>query len=878
MRFAYHFYFIFFFMLAFDLQETEIYRAVLWGRTPLFRFASSGVMISGLLAGVCFLFFLIALFVNTMPESSVVRLLGLTLLFFSVFLFFMLCYLFFRIRLVYCKLSFTPEEVLANREEEYNVAHLLSFEVARAAEKAIQAARRQKPPQVNSSLLFHFLLVDNPKLNFVFARANLDFVAIKDMTKAKLFPKEGLPFTFSFWRKEEVQFTDDFWASLEVSLQQAVEKSHKRIQLGDMLNALAKCDSIFQEILVEADLQTEDIENLTWWLESLEGRLARRKRFWEKGNLARRGSAGRNWTAGYTITLDRFSKDWSDIMKHQGFEEIIGHQKELDAIERILARSELNNVLLVGEPGSGRKSIVRAFVQRSLAGECIEELNYKRVVELNMNSLFAAVPNMEETEQLLDKIFSESLAAGNVILVIDDFHNYVGNDIQLGSRNISGILSNYLPLPRFQLIAITSFADLHKTIEQNPSLLSFFEKVEVEEPTITEITRILEDKALILERQYQRFVTYPALREIVENASRYIPDIPFPKKAINLLAEVMVYVSRSTKSSFVLPEHVLKIVAEKTQIPVGKIQQKERDVLLHLEELLHQRIINQNEAVNEISEALRRARVEVSTRRGPMGSFLFLGPTGVGKTETAKALAEIYFGSESRMVRLDMSEFQQIQDIDRLLGSAGQEGFLTTPIREMPFSLLLLDEIEKAHPNILNLFLQILDEGWVTDGLGRKIDFTNTIIIATSNAAYQVILEAIEKGESWGGIKQKILDFLFEEGIFRPEFVNRFDAFVVFSSLSKGSLLEIAGLQLEKLKKNLAERHIEFVITPALKEKIVELGYDPTFGARELRRVIQDKVENVLARALLEEEIKKGDKIEIDATSFALKKYKIPIK
>jgi len=335
----------------------------------------------------------------------------------------------------------------------------------------------------------------------------------------------------------------------------------------------------------------------------------------------------------------------------------------------------------------------------------------------------------------------------------------------------------------------------------------------------------------------------------------------------------MVYVARYTKSSFVLPEHVLKIIAEKTQIPVGKVQEKEKETLLNLEKLIHQRIINQDEAVNEISEALRRARAQVSTKRGPMGSFLFLGPTGVGKTETAKALAEIYFGAESRMIRLDMSEFQQIEDIDRLLDSAGKEGLLTTPVRETPFSLLLLDEIEKAHPNILNLFLQVLDEGWVTDGLGRKTDFTNTIIIATSNAAYQVILEAIEQKEPWAGVKEKLLDFLFEHGIFRPEFVNRFDAVVVFSPLSKENLLDIAGLLLEKLKKNLAEKNIEFVITEELKEKIVELGYDPTFGAREMRRVIQDKVENVLARALLAEEIKKGDRIEIDAKTFTIRKF-----
>ena len=256
----------------------------------------------------------------------------------------------------------------------------------------------------------------------------------------------------------------------------------------------------------------------------------------------------------------------------------------------------------------------------------------------------------------------------------------------------------------------------------------------------------------------------------------------------------------NTKDKIVLPSHVAKIITEKTQIPVGEIETKEKQILLNLESLIHGRIINQEEAVKEVSAALRRARAEVTVRKGPMGCFLFLGPTGVGKTETSKALAEIYFGSEERMIRLDMSEFQTMPDIPRLLGAPGQEGLLTTPVRENPFSLILLDEIEKAHPNILNLFLQVLDEGHLTDGQGRKVDFKNSIIIATSNAGYQIILEALKEETEWSEVKQKLLDFLFQEGIFRPEFINRFDAVVVFKPLSKENLLDIAGITAPKIK------------------------------------------------------------------------------
>jgi len=253
-----------------------------------------------------------------------------------------------------------------------------------------------------------------------------------------------------------------------------------------------------------------------------------------------------------------------------------------------------------------------------------------------------------------------------------------------------------------------------------------------------------------------------------------------------------------------------------------------------------------------------------------MGCFLFLGPTGVGKTETAKALTEIYFGSESRMIRLDMSEFQAIKDIPRLIGSRQEEGLLTTQVRENPFSLILFDEIEKANPKILNLLLQVLDEGFLTDGLGRRIYFQDSIIVATSNAGYKIILKAIEEKEAWSDVKQKILNYVFENGIFRPEFINRFDNVVLFSALTQENLLDISELMLGKLKKNLLQKDIEFIITQELKQKIVELGYNPVFGAREMRRVIQDKIENVLASAILSNQLKGGNKVKILPDNFEL--------
>lgn len=856
----------------FILQDTEIYQSLRWARLPVFLWANPAKKIFVSAFALLFIAFIAEFFASIFDESATYLIFGAALLALSISLSCWLLDLFLTTRLKHPVVAGNIEEAIA-RSQEYNLAELLSFDAARAISDAFSLARKRKPPQVDSSLLFYFLLEYNPGLNFIFARANLDVGSIKKLIEQKSSIDRMSSFSFPFWFKEEIVFSDDFKAVMQEALAEACKAKHSRIEAKDLIVGLAKYNPIFQDILIETELKLQDIENLAWWLESLERAVTQSKRFWDEKNLSRHGGLAREWTAGYTLTLDKYSTNWTEVWRNGGFfEEVIGHKQEIAAVERALSGVERNNVLLVGEPGVGRRSIIHALAQKILFGESLEEVNYKRVVGLNLSVVLSSTQNIDEAEALLNRIFQEAVQAGNTILVIEEFHNYVGGMARPGAIDISGVLADYLNIPQFQVIATTSFEGLHKNIEQNLSLLELFEKVEALELSRDETIRVMEGQALMLERKYKRFVTYPALREIVDNAARYIPGVPFPKKGLDLLDEVMVYVAHYTKSSFVLPEHVLKIISDKTQIPVGKVQTQEKKLLLNLETLLHQRIINQNEAVNEVSSALRRARADISARKGPMGTFLFMGPTGVGKTETSKALAEIYFKSESRMVRLDMSEFQTIGDIARLLGSVSTEGLLTTPIREDPFSLLLLDEIEKAHPNILNLFLQVLDEGFITDGMGRKVDFSNTIIIATSNAGYQVILQAIKLQSEWKGIKQKLLDFLFENAIFRPEFINRFDAVVVFSPLSKENLLDIAELQLQKLKKNLADKNIEFTITKSLKEKIVDLGYDPTFGARNIKRVIQDNVENAIAKALLAEEIKRGDKIEIDADDFSLRK------
>ncbi len=835
----------------FDLKEAQIFQALVWRRIlriPLASFVRK--IFLWLFIGVTAVFFW-GFFGGTFSDGTLTFLLGVSVLSLSLFL---VCW--------EINLFFEKELVVPKIKNEDNLAEFLSYDAAKAVWRAILFAKANNFSEINSSMLFYFLLECNKELNFVFSRAMLNIEAIEKTLEAYFKTIKSEKFTGTFAK--------DFQDTISEALKSLEQKDRKRIETGDILAALAKKDLIFRKILVDSGLREEDIENLVRWLESLKERIENKKRFWEYKNLAKRGSIAKEWASGYTIVLDQFAIDWTDYVKNRGFEKIIGHKEAISQVERVLGRTDINNALLVGEPGSGRGSIIQALAQKCLLGESLPALNYKRVVELDMTALLSQIENIEEVAMVLDRIFREIDRAGNIILVINEFHNFVGQLVRPGVIDISGVLSPYLKSPFFQILAVTTYSGLHKYIESNPSILSLFEKVEVSEISERETIILLENQALVLEQKYKKFTTYPAIRDIVVLAGKYLTGVPFPKKAMDLLDEIMVLVSQNKKENLILQEHVAKIISEKTQIPMGEMGKKEKDVLLHLEDLLHQRIIGQEEAVSEVSTAMRRSRAEITIRNGPMGAFLFLGPTGVGKTETSKALAAIYFGSEEKMIRLDMSEFQTVSDIPRLIGTESAEGLLTTKIRENPFSLILLDEFEKAHSDILNLFLQVFDEGHLTDGAGRKVDFKNSLIIATSNAGYKIILQAIKEKKQMSEIKSELLDFLFKEGVFRPELINRFDAVVVFKSLTKDNLLDIAGLMLGSLKKNLDQKGIDLIVTDGLKEKIAELGFNPVFGAREMRRVIQNKVENLLAMALLSEKIKRGDRVEILPEDFKL--------
>ncbi len=846
-------------MFNFNIKKTKIYHSIRYSQNPILRFAGFWRKLFSVLLLVAILLSLYNFVEQPQADSSAV-VLGLAILFLTFTVVFWLLEIFYN-SLMRPKLNFTINQVLSQTEKEHNLAELLDLEAAKAVWKTIKFAKTKKLDEIDSTLLLYFLIENKgPQLNFIFFRANLDASRIE----RKLDRESG---------SGKLAFSADFQEVIITALKTALSEDHNTIGAGSLMVGLAEHNSSLKEILIQADLKKDDVVNLSWWYSSIENRITKDKEWWTHENLLQYGSLGRDWASGYTINLDQYSIDWSAIGSKQGFGDIVGHETEIEETERVLARTETNNVLLIGRPGTNRKDIIKAIAQKARLGTSLPQVNHKRIVELNIPSILSQTASPEEAEEVLDRIFHEVAVAGNIVLIIDEFNNYVGQDNRLGATDISGILAQYLHLSQFQIVAITSYSGLHKQIEQRPTILNLFAKVEVDEISQKEIILFLRNLTYYLEEKYKVIVSYPALRDIVRYTARYMPNLPFPKKAIDILDEAVVYVANSTNSNLVLPEHVIKIISDKTQIPIGEAQEKEKEVLLDLENLIHKRLINQEKAVVDISTALRRSRAAISTKKGPMGTFLFLGPTGVGKTETAKALAEIYFNSEDKIIRLDMSEFQAIEDIPRLIGSPGKEGLLTTKVREDPFSLILLDELEKAHPNILNLFLQVLDEGHLTDGMGRKVSFKDSIIIATSNAGYKIILESIKKKVNWPEVKQEILDFIFERAIFRPEFINRFDGVTIFKPLSQENLLDIAQLLLNKLKKNLADKGIKLQVTEELKEKIVVLGYNPAFGAREMKRVIQNKVENILAEAILREEITKGDEIIIDA-NFAIIKQR----
>jgi len=650
------------------------------------------------------------------------------------------------------------------------------------------------------------------------------------------------------------------------------------------------------------------------------------------------GSGGepRN-SSGYssTPTLNQFGRDLTELAREGKFDPIIGRDKEIERVIQILSRRTKNNPCLIGEPGVGKTAIVEGLAQKIVEGNIPELLKDKRVFTLDLSSMVAGAKYRGEFEERLKKAMDEVRKAGNVILFIDEMHTIIGAGAAEGAIDASNILKPALARGEIQVIGATTLKEYRKHVEKDAALERRFQPITVGEPTQEETIEILKGIRDKYEAHHRVKITDGALEAAVKLSGRYITDRYLPDKAIDLIDEAASkvrlkaftapsdlkkleeqieklskekenairlqefekaaairdqeqklkaeyekmkddwYQKNQTRTDTVTEDEIADIVSNWTGIPVRRLAEEESERLMKMEDVLHQRVIGQDEAVKAVAKAIRRGRVGLKDPRRPIGSFIFLGPTGVGKTELSKALAEALFGNENALIRIDMSEYMEKFNVSRLIGSPpgyvgyDEGGQLTEKVRRQPYSVLLFDEIEKAHPDIFNILLQILEDGRLTDSQGRTVDFRNTVIIMTSNIGGRMITEPKRVGfvvnedaaRNYEDMKNNVMGEL--KKAFRPEFLNRVDDIIVFHPLDQEHIKKIVGVMLKSLQKRLEQNGITLQVSDEAIAHLAQKGFDPVFGARPLRRAIQTMVEDKLAEQMLEGTVKSGDTVRI---------------
>ena len=634
--------------------------------------------------------------------------------------------------------------------------------------------------------------------------------------------------------------------------------------------------------------------------------------------------------------LEQYGRDLTESARQGALDPVIGRETEIQRIIQILIRRTKNNPVLIGEPGVGKSSVVEGLAQRIVNGAVPEMLLGKRVISLDLSGMVAGTKYRGEFEERLKGAMAEIRRAGDVLLFVDEVHTLVGAGSAEGSMDAANILKPAMARGEVQCIGATTLDEYRKHIEKDAALERRFQPVNIGEPTAEETLAILHGLRERYEKHHSVHITDEALESAVQLAGRYIPDRFQPDKAIDLMDEACSRVriaafttppdlraqekelesieaekkSAADKQDFeaaaalrdrkralteeierrraewsaqqsgapgeVTAEDIAAVVSGWTGIPVTQMTQSEIERLLHLEDVLHERVIGQEEAISAIARAIRRARAGLKDPKRPIGSFIFLGPTGVGKTELCRALGEAMFGDENAVIRVDMSEFMDKYNVSRLIGSApgyvgyDEGGQLTEAVRRKPYSVVLLDEVEKAHPDVFNIFLQILEDGRLTDGSGRVVSFKNTIVVMTSNAGAHAIAStrsmgfgapAIADERSYTALRDSVMKAV--KDVFRPEFINRVDEMIVFHPLNEENIREIAGMMLGQVGSRLKERAIHMTWDEAVVEKLAKEGYDPKYGARPLRRLIQRTVEDLLSEELLAGRIALGDTVRL---------------
>jgi len=582
----------------------------------------------------------------------------------------------------------------------------------------------------------------------------------------------------------------------------------------------------------------------------------------------RKGGIWKQILYGYTFILSHFSKEINKEIAETNDIFGIGHDEEVENLVSVLGKVTNKNALLIGEPGVGKSSIILGLAQRINRGDVPIQLKDKRIIELDINALIAHSQNTGSMEELIIKAMTELSKAGNTILYIDEIQQIVPTKAQESGHTIAGIMLPYILNSKFPIIGSINYADYKKYFYSNESLRQSFTNIEIKEISAADALTILESKIPSLERNFGCFITFPALVSSVEISQRYIKERKLPSSAVQTIEATCSW-AQANGIQKITSEHVSKAISLQKNINITEINQEESNKLIKLEENIKNRVVGQDEAVTVISEALRRARADIRNPNKPIGSFLFIGPTGVGKTYLAKVVGEEYFGAEDTIIRLDMSEYQEISSINKFLGSSDGESILSQTeislidrIKRNPHTVVLFDEIEKAHPDILNLFLQIFDEGRLTSNQGETVDFTHAIIICTSNIGSKILLDSLsEQNIMWEEAKERVLLELRQ--VMKPELLNRFDDIIVFQPHDMSNLSKIAVLELNQLAKRLSEKEITLIWSEQIPMLIANKANDPGNGARPLKRYIQDNIEGQIAKAIIEQTLKPGEEIEI---------------
>lgn len=723
---------------------------------------------------------------------------------------------------------------------------------------------------------------------------------------------------------ELLGFTPRTKKVFELSIAEARSLNHNYVGTEHLLLGIITAgDGIATKILTELGVDPQNIR--TEILKLLNSRGASGD---QKSASIRRGKN--------TPTLNQFGRDLNELAREGKIDPVIGRSKEINRIIQILSRRTKNNPCLIGESGVGKTAVAEGLAQKIEEGNVPELLKNKRIVALDLASMVAGTKYRGEFEDRFKKVMEELRAANDVILFIDEIHTIIGAGAAEGAIDAANMLKPALARGEIQVVGATTFDEYRKHIEKDAALERRFQPITVEEPSIDDTVKILEGLRDRYEAHHGVKITDEALKAATELSARYITDRFLPDKAIDLMDEAASKVKISTVTippdlkdleekleqlskekeeaisiqnferaaeirneeketqqqleerrnswkdkdteAIVTDEEIANVVSDWTGVPVTKLREEESERLLNMEKILHERVIGQQEAVKSISRAIRRARVGLKDPKRPIGSFIFLGPTGVGKTELSKALAEAMFGDEDAMIRIDMSEYMEKHTVSRLVGSPpGYVGFdeggqLTEKVRKKPYSVILFDEIEKAHPDIFNILLQILDDGRLTDAQGRTVNFKNTVVIMTSNVGMQTIRKqktlgfAVDEGDlarnEYEKMKENVMDEL--RRTFRPEFLNRIDDIIVFHSLDKEHIDKIVDLMLADLKKRLEDLDITLEISDPAKTFIADTGFDTEFGARPLKRAIQKMVEDQISEELLKGTIKAGTEVLVD--------------